>query len=114
MTCPITADRDEFRGAGTCATCMWVKTFKPRKDEQTRYDFGDVGYGCGKPGYEGYTQPFSSCSFYSARAHTAAEGGECPSCHGLNTSCPDGCGRDPLTGELNGTRLHTAADAGGE
>lgn len=30
---------------------------------------------------------------------------ECPSCHGLNTSCPDGCGRDPVTGELNGTRL---------
>ena len=32
---------------------------------------------------------------------------ECPSCHGLNTSCPNGCGRDPETGELNGTR-HTA------
>jgi hypothetical protein len=30
---------------------------------------------------------------------------ECPSCHGLNTSCPDGCGRDPETGELDGTRL---------
>ena len=29
----------------------------------------------------------------------------CPSCHGMNTSCPDGCGRDPETGELNGTRL---------
>lgn len=29
----------------------------------------------------------------------------CPSCGGLNTSCPDGCGRDPKTGELNGTRL---------
>jgi len=29
----------------------------------------------------------------------------CPSCHGLNISCPDGCGRDPKTGELNGTRL---------
>lgn len=29
---------------------------------------------------------------------------DCPSCNGLNTSCPDGCGRDPLTGELNGTR----------
>lgn len=27
----------------------------------------------------------------------------CPSCNGLNTSCPDGCGRDPKTGELNGT-----------
>lgn len=29
----------------------------------------------------------------------------CPSCGGLNISCPDGCGRDPETGELNGTRL---------
>lgn len=29
----------------------------------------------------------------------------CASCGGLNTSCPDGCGRDPLTGELNGTRF---------
>jgi hypothetical protein len=33
---------------------------------------------------------------------------ECPSCHGLNTSCPDGCGRDPETGELNGTILTPA------
>jgi hypothetical protein len=33
------------------------------------------------------------------------DAGECPSCHGLNTSHPDGCGRDPETGELNGTRL---------
>lgn len=30
---------------------------------------------------------------------------DCPSCGGLNTSCPDGCGRNPLTGDLNGTRL---------
>ena len=30
---------------------------------------------------------------------------DCPSCGGLNTGCPDGCGRDPLTGELNGTKL---------
>lgn len=29
---------------------------------------------------------------------------ECPSCGGLNLSCPEGCGRDPQTGELNGTR----------
>lgn len=28
---------------------------------------------------------------------------ECLSCHGLNTSCPDGCGRDPATGELDGS-----------
>ena len=36
---------------------------------------------------------------------TALRQPDCPSCHGLNTSCPDGCGRDPETGELNGTRL---------
>lgn len=29
----------------------------------------------------------------------------CPSCGGLNTSCPEGCGRDPATGELDGTTL---------
>lgn len=33
------------------------------------------------------------------------EPSDCPSCGGLNTSCPEGCGRDPVTGELNGTRL---------
>jgi len=37
---------------------------------------------------------------------------DCPSCHGLNTSCPDGCRRDPVTGELNGTRLDREADHG--
>lgn len=50
---------------------------------------------------------FSFEDFETARAllakHQQGEG--CPSCHGLNLSCPDGCGRDPLTGELNGTRL---------
>ena len=25
---------------------------------------------------------------------------DCPSCHGLNISCPEGCERDPETGEL--------------
>lgn len=30
---------------------------------------------------------------------------DCPSCHGLNSSCPDGCGRDSETGELNGSTL---------
>lgn len=39
----------------------------------------------------------------TAAPATAGEG-ECPSCHGLNLSCPDGCGRDTETGELNGTR----------
>lgn len=35
-------------------------------------------------------------------------GTDCPSCGGQNISCPDGCGRDPEAGELNGTRLETA------
>jgi hypothetical protein len=33
---------------------------------------------------------------------------ECPACHGLNTSCPEGCGRDPVTGELDGSTLPAA------
>lgn len=37
---------------------------------------------------------------------------DCPSCHGLNISCPEGCGRDSLTGELNGTTLIRPADDG--
>lgn len=44
---------------------------------------------------------------------TTPEPTECPSCHGLNTSCPDGCGRDPTTGELNGTRLSEPTDPAG-
>lgn len=31
---------------------------------------------------------------------TPAEDGACSSCGGLNTSCPEGCERDPRTGEL--------------
>ena len=30
----------------------------------------------------------------------AGGGAECDSCNGLNTSCPEGCERDPKTGEL--------------
>lgn len=41
----------------------------------------------------------------SLKENERADG--CPSCGGLNTNCPDGCGRDPVTGELNGTRLET-------
>lgn len=32
-------------------------SFKPRPDEQRRYGFGDIGYGCKEPGFEGYVQP---------------------------------------------------------
>lgn len=32
----------------------------------------------------------------------------CPSCAGLNISHPEGCGRDPLTGELDGSTLEPA------
>lgn len=38
---------------------------------------------------------------------------DCPSCNGLNTSCPDGCGRDPLTGELDGSTLTKPSDVDG-
>lgn len=39
---------------------------------------------------------------------------DCPSCHGLNISCPEGCGRDPVTGELDGSTLHWGRSAEGE
>ena len=42
---------------------------------------------------------------WNTRTGQLVEVQPCPSCHGMNTSCPDGCGRDPETGELNGTRL---------
>ena len=38
---------------------------------------------------------------------------DCPSCQGMNTSCPDGCGRDPLTGELDGSTLTKPSDVDG-
>jgi hypothetical protein len=41
--------------------------------------------------------------------HTPNTEAECPSCGGLNLSCPGGCGRD-ANGELNGTRLNTDAE----
>lgn len=34
------------------------------------------------------------------RLKAAGDVGECDSCGGLNISCPDGCERDPKTGEL--------------
>lgn len=39
---------------------------------------------------------------------------DCVSCGGLNVSCPDGCGRDAITGELNGTRLEQPPSTVGE
>lgn len=41
----------------TCAGCIYLKSFKPRPDEQRRYGFGEIGYGCNEAGYEGYVQP---------------------------------------------------------
>lgn len=49
---------------GYCCNCAHVRKFKPRKDEKVRYGFGDIGYGCNKSGFEGYTQSFSSCNFF--------------------------------------------------
>lgn len=52
---------------GQCATCNYVRTFKARADERARYGFDEVGYECRKAGWEGYTEPFASCSFYYPR-----------------------------------------------
>jgi hypothetical protein len=41
----------------TCAGCAYLDSFKPRPDEQRRYGFGEIGYGCKEPGFEGYVQP---------------------------------------------------------
>jgi hypothetical protein len=43
--------------ARTCHGCRFLDTFKPRADERARYGFGDTGYGCKEPGYEGYVTP---------------------------------------------------------
>ena len=41
----------------TCAGCRYLRSFKPRSDERRRYGFGEFGYGCKEPGFEGYVQP---------------------------------------------------------
>lgn len=41
----------------TCAGCCYLRSFTPRPDEQRRYSFGELGYGCKEPGFEGYVQP---------------------------------------------------------
>ena len=41
-----------------CDGCLFLRTFKPRPDEQERYGFGAAVYGCAEPGYEGgYVNP---------------------------------------------------------
>lgn len=66
-------------------------------------------------GYEGpsggpVTDHLDAAETHIDRVLTAfqQENSECPSCGGLNTSCPDGCGRDPITGELNFSRLENS------
>ncbi len=58
-----------------------------------------IRYG-GTGGEVNGSKPVEVIPLYTRPATDAAP---CPSCNGLNTSCPDGCGRDPTTGELNGT-----------
>ena len=41
----------------SCKGCAYLKAFRARPDEQYRYGFGEVGYGCDEPGYEGYVSP---------------------------------------------------------
>jgi hypothetical protein len=44
-------------------------------------------------------------------AKTSLSAADCPSCGGLNISHPVGCGRDPETGELDGSTLVTDTPA---
>jgi hypothetical protein len=55
--------------------------------------------------------PYELCDRILAALSPPASETDCPSCGGLNTSCPDGCGRDSTTGELNGTQLSETGDA---
>lgn len=54
----------------TCENCRYVKTFTPRQDERDRFGFGDVGYGCRYPGYEGYTRADGACKSYARTERT--------------------------------------------
>jgi hypothetical protein len=51
-----------------CAECAMVETFQPRLDERLRFGFGDVGYGCKRPGFEGYTTADATCEAARRRA----------------------------------------------
>lgn len=55
----------------TCETCRFLQTFNPRQDERERFGFGEVGYGCKFPGYEGYTKPDSTCAWHQPKAPTS-------------------------------------------
>ena len=52
----------------TCETCRYLQTFNARQDERERYGFGDIGYGCRCPGYEGYTKPDNTSPSYTPKA----------------------------------------------
>jgi hypothetical protein len=41
----------------SCASCRYLRAFKARPDERERYGFGEIGYGCNEPGFEGYVNP---------------------------------------------------------
>ena len=45
-----------------------LRKFNARQDERERYGFGDIGYGCRCPGYEGYTKPDNTCPSYTPKA----------------------------------------------
>jgi hypothetical protein len=40
-----------------CDGCRYLRQFKARPDERERYGFGEIGYGCDEPGFEGYVHP---------------------------------------------------------
>lgn len=59
--------------APTCQHCKFIYTFAARPDEQKRYGFGAVGYGCKFPGNEGYTKADDWCpSFFGDQVALAA------------------------------------------
>lgn len=56
---------------------------------------------CGEEGGDDWSQCEGVCPVPFSPHYKST----CPSCGGLNLSCPEGCGRDPNTGELDGSTL---------
>lgn len=68
--------KDNAVAEAVCANCIYARTFKPRADEQWRYGFGQIGYGCARPNWEGYTKADGACEAFAAQAQRVNEGGE--------------------------------------
>lgn len=69
-------NQDNAVAEEVCANCTHVRTFKPRDDERERFGFGQIGYGCNRPNWEGYTKAGSTCEAFAAlKARRVDEGG---------------------------------------